>query len=75
MSEDRNTPGPPADKNEKYWKWGIFYFNPNDDRLLPPKSDARMGWTINFANFYSIPLVIVLIAAIFSLIEYVIRSL
>jgi uncharacterized membrane protein len=34
------------------WKWGIFYYNPKDNRLLPPKRYG-LGWTINFANMDS----------------------
>jgi uncharacterized membrane protein len=40
------------------WKWGIFYYNPDDDRILPPKKNPAMGWTINFANRQSILLFI-----------------
>ncbi len=36
------------------WLWGIFYFNKNDRRLFPPKRDKYAGWTVNFANSYSI---------------------
>ena len=36
------------------WKWGIFYFNKKDKRLLPPKRIQGLGWTVNFANPYSI---------------------
>lgn len=36
------------------WLWGIFYFNKNDRRLFPPKRDTYAGWTVNFANPYSI---------------------
>lgn len=33
------------------WKCGgLFYYNPEDPRLFPPKSIEWMGWTINFAN-------------------------
>ena len=32
------------------WVWGVFYYNPADKRLLPPKRIAAMGWTVNFAN-------------------------
>lgn len=31
------------------WKWGLFYYNPEDKRVLPPKRIPWMGWTINFA--------------------------
>ena len=36
------------------WKFGIFYFNKKDKRLLPPKRIEGFGWTVNFANPYSI---------------------
>ena len=36
------------------WKLGIFYFNKEDKRIFPPKRFKSMGWTINFANPYSI---------------------
>lgn len=33
------------------WKCGgLFYYNPEDPRLFPPKPIEWMGWTINFAN-------------------------
>jgi uncharacterized membrane protein len=32
------------------WKMGMFYYNKEDDRLLPPKRNSSMGWTVNFAN-------------------------
>ena len=36
------------------WKWGIFYYNKKDPRIFPPKKWKTMGWTVNFANPYSI---------------------
>lgn len=36
------------------WKFGIFYFNRNDNRVLLPKRNSNFGWTLNFANPYSI---------------------
>lgn len=36
------------------WVWGMFYFNPDDKRLVPPKRIKWMGWTVNFANLKSI---------------------
>ncbi len=44
-----------------YWIWGIFYFNKNDKRIFPPKRDKYAGWTVNFANPFSILAIIVLI--------------
>lgn len=43
------------------WKWGIFYFNKNDNRIFPPKRDKYAGWTVNFGNPYSILAIIGLI--------------
>jgi uncharacterized membrane protein len=37
----------------KNWKLGVFYYNRNDERLFPPKRFYG-GWTVNFANYYSI---------------------
>lgn len=45
------------------WIWGIFYFNPKDKRIFPPKKDKYAGWTINFANPVSIGAMIALLAA------------
>ena len=50
--------------NSDNWKAGIFYYNKADDRLLVPKRVESMGWTINFANPYSIISFLVLIIAI-----------
>jgi uncharacterized membrane protein len=38
------------------YKWGMFYFNPKDSRIVVPKRSRMMGWTLNFANknFYFI---------------------
>ncbi|MEI6142415.1 MAG: DUF5808 domain-containing protein [Mariniphaga sp.] len=48
------------DNEEERWrndpenyKWGIFYFNPKDPRIILPKRIKEMGWTLNFANPYS----------------------
>jgi uncharacterized membrane protein len=32
------------------WKWGIFYFNKKDHRIIVPKRNPMMGWTFNFAH-------------------------
>ncbi|WP_220497690.1 DUF5808 domain-containing protein [Myroides sp. NP-2] len=53
------------------WKWGIFYFNKKDKRLLVPKRLAVLGITINFANPWSILLVLVLILLIISIEMYI----
>lgn len=36
------------------WKYGIFYFNPDDKRIFPPKRFENFGFTINFANKISV---------------------
>lgn len=42
------------EEDEDHWKWGIFYYNKDDKRLFPPKRNKFLGWTVNFANPYSI---------------------
>jgi uncharacterized membrane protein len=32
------------------YKWGIFYFNPDDLRAVVPKRNRWMGWTLNFGQ-------------------------
>ncbi len=44
----------------EHYKWGIFYFNPDDLRAVVPKRNRWMGWTLNFAQ----PLAWVIILAI-----------
>ena len=53
------------------WKWGMIYYNKEDKRLFPPKRIPMMGWTINFANRWSILAMAVLILAIFVLIKLI----
>jgi uncharacterized membrane protein len=52
------------------WKWGIFYFNPNDERLFVPKKNPSFGATLNFANPRSyilfIPLMFFILFVIFA---------
>lgn len=44
--------------DDRYWKLGIFYWNPNDASLFLPERFG-IGWTVNFAR----PLVWVIIIA------------
>ena len=37
----------------KNYKWGFFYFNPEDKRAIVPKRIPMLGWTMNFANLYT----------------------
>lgn len=48
----------------KNWVWGMFYFNTEDHRILPPKRIKWMGWTVNFANVKSILFMTILLAAL-----------
>ena len=41
-------------KDPNNWKWGVFYYNKEDKRIMPPKKNPAMGWTINFANKKSV---------------------
>lgn len=41
-------------KDPNNWIWGLFYYNKEDKRLMPPKKIAWMGWTVNFANYKSV---------------------
>lgn len=41
-------------KDPNNWKWGLFYYNKEDKRLLAPKKIKWMGLTINFANRNSV---------------------
>ncbi|WP_343615501.1 DUF5808 domain-containing protein [Flavobacterium sp.] len=47
------------------WLWGIFYYNPKDKRIFPPKRIKELGWTINFANpnsvFFCVVFILILI--------------
>jgi uncharacterized membrane protein len=42
----------PMTDNPHNWK-GPFYFNRRDYRLLVPKNNPSMGWTLNFASPYA----------------------
>lgn len=46
------------------WKLGMFYFNPQDKRLFPPKRIKWFGWTTNFANPLSIFALFILLIVI-----------
>jgi len=38
------------EKNPDNYKWGIFYYNPRDERTVLPKRNPGFGWTLNFAR-------------------------
>jgi uncharacterized membrane protein len=45
------------------WKLGVFYFNPKDKRIFPPKRLKSFGWTVNFANPLSVLALLIIILA------------
>lgn len=53
-------------ENPENWKWGTFYFNKKDSRLIVPKRVKLLGWTLNFAH----PISYLLIALIFIFVFY-----
>lgn len=60
-------------KDSTNWKWGLFYFNKEDKRIFPPKRVPMMGWTVNFANKWSIMAMIALIAGIVTFMKCVLN--
>jgi len=52
------------------WIWGIFYYNPKDNRLFAPKKIKELGWTINFANPNSVFIALIIIAILLILAEH-----
>ena len=57
-------------KDPSNWKWGMFYFNREDKRILPPKRISWMGWTVNFANGYSVLVFAVILAVVLAVVYY-----
>ncbi|WP_221451772.1 DUF5808 domain-containing protein [Pedobacter sp. AK013] len=53
------------DKPEN-WKWGVFYFNRKDSRIIVAKRIKLLGWTLNFAH----PISYIFIAIIFLFVFY-----
>ncbi|MEO7975734.1 DUF5808 domain-containing protein [Flavobacterium sp.] len=51
-------------KDPNNWYLGFLYYNPQDKRLLPPKKIKELGWTVNFANPYSVFILIAILALI-----------
>ena len=52
-------------KNPNNWR-GIFYVNRKDPRIIVPKINPSLGWTLNFGNVYAyiglIAIVLILVA-------------
>jgi uncharacterized membrane protein len=52
------------------WFLGLFYFNKEDKRIFPPKRIAWMGWTINFANPFSVGVLLFFLFLVFTMVSY-----
>lgn len=52
-------------KNPGNYKWGIFYFNSDDNRIFVPKRINWTGWTLNFAKPESYFLLLLVFAVTF----------
>lgn len=50
--------------NPENWKWGVFYFNRKDFRVIVPKQNPIMGWTFNFAHPIGYIFIILILAII-----------
>lgn len=57
-------------RDNKYWKWGVFYYNPEDMRIFPPKRNPWMGWTVNFGNPISIITFVILTVVLIIISNY-----
>lgn len=55
-------------ENIEYYKWGIFYFNPQDARTFVPKLNRWAGFTFNFASPFTY-MIIIGIAAVITLVS------
>jgi uncharacterized membrane protein len=51
-------------KDPENYKWGILYFNRKDGRVVVPRFNKVMGWTLNFGSYYSYLIVLGLILAV-----------
>ncbi|HEY0174915.1 MAG TPA: DUF5808 domain-containing protein [Pedobacter sp.] len=52
------------------YKWGIFYFNQNDPRIIVPKRIKFQGWTLNFAKHESYWIVIMIFVVTYLISKY-----
>lgn len=53
----------PVDNIVNY-KVGIIYWNPEDSRLIVPKRERSMGYTLNFAHRLNILILVVITALV-----------
>ena len=57
-------------KDPVNWKFGVFYYNPEDKRIFPPKRFKWMGMTINWANTTSVIFLMLFLALFVVLLLY-----
>jgi len=52
--------------NPDNYRFTVFYYNPDDSRILVPKRNRMLGWTLNFGrtNTYLILIGIIIVAAV-----------
>ena len=50
MEESGSSNNGNVEDNKKYWKWGLFYYNPDDKNFFHSKKNRDHGVTINFAH-------------------------
>lgn len=55
--------------NPSKYKYGLFYWNPDDQRIWVPKL-MGWGWTLNFANPLSYIFLIIIFLLVFYLAAY-----
>ena len=63
--KDKNENYDLMSKNPNNWR-GIFYVNRKDPRIIVPKINPSLGWTLNFGNVYAyvglIAIILILVA-------------
>ena len=76
--EDPDNPSPETQerwsKDPNNWIWGLFYYNKEDKRLLPPKRNPSMGFTVNFANPNSVLFMIGFILFVVFIVSMMVRK-
>ena len=59
-------------KDPKNYRGWVFYYNPEDKRLFPPKRTG-LGWTTNFANRNSIIAMVVVLFVVAVILYFFIK--
>ena len=55
------------------WKWGLFYYNKEDKRLVVPKKIEAMGITFNFAHKAAFPISLLIIVCVVAMVTFATR--